>query len=45
MDKLEATGVFRDVRLVEQSVQNDLLKAVIDGVYLSPARLAPEAAP
>ena len=45
MDALEATGLFRDVRLVEQSVQNDLLEAVVDGVYLAPARMAPEAAP
>ena len=45
MDALEATGVFRDVRLVEQSVRNDLLEAVVDGIYLAPARMAPEAAP
>jgi Tfp pilus assembly protein PilN len=45
MDALEATAVFRDVRLVEQSVRNDLLEAVVDGIYLASARIAPEAAP
>ena len=45
MDALEATGVFRDVRLVEQSVRNDLLEAVVDGIYLAPARMAPEEVP
>jgi len=38
MEALEATGVFRDVTLVEQSVKDGLLEAVIDSVYLAPVR-------
>ena len=38
MEALEATGVFREVKLVEQSMKDALLEAVIDSVYLAPGR-------
>lgn len=38
MEALEATGVFKEVKLVEQSMKDTLLEAVIDSIYLAPVR-------
>ncbi len=38
MDALEATQVFKEVQLVEQSMKDGVLEAIIDSVYLAPVR-------
>ena len=40
MEALEATRVFRDVRPIEESIQDGLLEAVIEGEYAAPQRVA-----
>ena len=40
MDSLEATTLFKEVQLVEQSLKDGVLEAIIDSVYLAPARAA-----